>query len=212
MNIFNYEGFANSTLGKVADIVILNFLLIIFSIPIVTIGASVTAAHYAVLKSRRGEGYIWKNFLKSFKENLLQSTILFFLFAIAIALFVLIPLYTAGKISGLAAVVFSVVDIVFLIFVLFTMTWVFPVQARFTGNIGITIRNALFLSFKYILRTLGMLVVSTLPLAFIFYVHAVWFIILLLLGFSLPVYLSVMMYDKVFEQLENQILENSRME
>ena len=55
---------------KVADFIILNFLVLVFSIPVVTIGPALTAMYYVALKEARGEeGYIWRDFWKSFKAN-----------------------------------------------------------------------------------------------------------------------------------------------
>lgn len=47
------------------------------SIPVITIGASLTAVFYAALKMARDEeGYVWKEFFKSFKQNLKQSILI----------------------------------------------------------------------------------------------------------------------------------------
>ena len=55
-------------LGKMADLMILNLLVIFCSIPIITMGASLTAMHYVALKIvRNEEAYITKDFFKSFK-------------------------------------------------------------------------------------------------------------------------------------------------
>ena len=39
---------------KVADFIILNFLVLVFSIPVVTIGPALTAMYYVALKEARG--------------------------------------------------------------------------------------------------------------------------------------------------------------
>ena len=64
-------------LGRVCDIMILNVLLIVFSIPIFTAGAAITAAYsvsYKMVKNE--ESYIIKGFWKAFKENFKQSTVI----------------------------------------------------------------------------------------------------------------------------------------
>ena len=43
------------TLGKLADLMILNILFIVCSIPIFTIGASLTAMYYVTLKMAENE-------------------------------------------------------------------------------------------------------------------------------------------------------------
>jgi len=64
-------------LGKIADLMIVNVLTIICSIPIFTIGPALTAAHYVCLKIvRKEEGYVIKNYFKAFKENFKQATVI----------------------------------------------------------------------------------------------------------------------------------------
>ena len=64
-------------LSKVADIMILNVLFVVFSIPIVTIGASFSAAYYMGFKMvKNEETYIVRGFWKAFKENFKQATIM----------------------------------------------------------------------------------------------------------------------------------------
>ena len=64
-------------LSKLADLIWLNILATICCIPIITIGASLTALHYVVLKMVKDEeGYITRSFFKSFKENFKQATLM----------------------------------------------------------------------------------------------------------------------------------------
>ena len=68
--LFNYDNPVWRFIGKLGDLIILNVLWLITSIPIVTIGASTTALYYVTLKLVRDEdGYTIRSFFKSFKEN-----------------------------------------------------------------------------------------------------------------------------------------------
>ena len=63
-------------LGKIFDLMCLNILWLVCSIPVITVGASTTALYTVVLKMvKNEEGYILKDFLKAFKSNFKQSTI-----------------------------------------------------------------------------------------------------------------------------------------
>ena len=74
--LFDTDNIVWRFLGRVADLVILNFYSFLCSIPIVTIGASWTALYSVTLKAvKNEESYIAKGFLKGFKENFKQSTI-----------------------------------------------------------------------------------------------------------------------------------------
>ena len=64
-------------LNKLGDLMWLNVLTLICCIPIVTIGPSLTAMHYIALKiARNEEGYITRDFFKSFRANLRQGIII----------------------------------------------------------------------------------------------------------------------------------------
>ena len=69
-DFFSMDGTLFRFLSKVADIMILNLLFILCCLPVVTIGAAVTALSYVTLKMKdQEEGYIWKSFFQSFKQN-----------------------------------------------------------------------------------------------------------------------------------------------
>lgn len=208
--MFRYDSGIMSFLGKVADIVILNLLTLLCCIPIVTIGASITAAHYTALKMHRDtDNYVVRNFFRSFKANLLQGILIWILWIVVVALSVFAYLfYPEGGIST----VLKIIMCSMLIFIAMTTMWLFPMQARFSNSIRITIRNAFMFSCRYILRTLGMLVVTATGAALWIFLGAELYWIPLLFGISLPIYLCAMMYSKVFEKLEDQIKEREAAE
>jgi len=75
--LFNLDSPVFSFLNKAADLIWLNILTFICCIPVVTIGASMTALNYVVLKMvRNEEGYITRSYFKSFKQNFKQATVI----------------------------------------------------------------------------------------------------------------------------------------
>ena len=74
-NIFNPDNKIANFLTKIMYLAWLNFLWLLCSLPIVTIGASTTAVYYTAMRmARDDEGYIARDFFHSFKENFLQAT------------------------------------------------------------------------------------------------------------------------------------------
>ena len=70
-NLFNYDNPVWRFIGKFGDLIVLNILWIITSIPIVTIGASTTAMYYVTLKLVRDEdGYTIRSILDHLKRTL----------------------------------------------------------------------------------------------------------------------------------------------
>ena len=75
--LFNMDNKFFTVMGRVADLIMLNVVCLICCLPIVTIGASLTALHYVTLKmARNEESYIIRSFFKSFKQNFKQATII----------------------------------------------------------------------------------------------------------------------------------------
>ncbi len=62
--IFNYDNPVWRFIGKLGDLMILNILWVICSIPIFTMGASTTAVYYVTMKLVRGDdGYTFRNYI-----------------------------------------------------------------------------------------------------------------------------------------------------
>lgn len=206
--IFDLDSPVIQGLNKVADLMWLNLLMLICCIPIFTIGASLTAAHYVALKMRRNEeGYIAKDFFKSFKLNFKQSTLIWIIALLMIAVlsgdYYIIKNSQQVEIAPWVQV--AVMAAGFL--VAFTMTWVFPLQARFENRIMITIKNAFALGILQFPKTLLMIFMAASPL--ILYAISLRTVpIVLLFGLSVPVYVGAMLYNKTFKKLEDKILGN----
>ncbi|PXV95849.1 uncharacterized protein DUF624 [Lachnotalea glycerini] len=72
--IFRLDGVIMNFLSKVSDICIISILWLLCCLPMVTIGASTTAAYYTIVKVvRRQTGTLHQEFVKSFKSNFKDS-------------------------------------------------------------------------------------------------------------------------------------------
>ena len=215
MKGFSYDGPIMSFLSRVADILILNVLTLIFSIPLITIGAATTAAHYTALKMRREEGHVLSCFWKSFKMNLKQSTGIWLIFAVY-GLMSVLSYNIAVQMSGTMGTLVQGVIMATLILAAFLYVWVMPLQARFINSIKGTFKNAFYMAFKHFFCTFLMVLLNAIPvgsLALIFLVIGlrglgIW----LIFGIAAPIYWCAMTYDKVFEKLEEMILEQQQIE
>ncbi|MCR5213007.1 MAG: YesL family protein [Eubacterium sp.] len=75
--MFSYDSTFLRVMTKIADVFIVSVLWIIFSIPIVTLGASTSALYYTVHKVIIGDrGYVTKDFWKQFKDHIKDSIII----------------------------------------------------------------------------------------------------------------------------------------
>ncbi len=87
-NFFNSDSRLMKVLAKLFDIGYLSILFILFCIPIVTIGAALTALYYTTVKViRHDRGYVSHEFWHAFKLNFFPATKLWIVQAV---LFILI--------------------------------------------------------------------------------------------------------------------------
>jgi len=204
---FNSDSPLMRALGRIADLLVLNLLTLLFCLPIITAGASLTACHYIALKMVRGEeSYVIKGFFKSFKQNLKQGTIIWLLLLGVIAILVgdLIILNNMElQYNMLIRVLIMVVGIM----ALFTTTFIFPTLAKFDNTIMRTIKNAFVISVLQLPKTIIMIILNVVPIAMLLVIPLAPFSFLF--GFSAPAYVSAFLYNKFFKKLEDQVYEKN---
>ena len=163
--IFDYDNNFFAGISKVSDTIILNFLFVICSIPIVTIGASTTALYCVSMKSTRDEDvYAVKEFFKQFKQNFKESTIIW-LILLLVASFIGLDFYMCSLMSNdILSTAFKFIFTLISIVIGFIVVYVFPLVARFENSIKNTLMNAVLMSIKHLPYTLIMLVLTLMPL------------------------------------------------
>lgn len=198
---FNIDSPVMHFLGKVADLMILNLVTLVCCLPIVTIGASLTAMHYVLLKMvRNQESYIVRSFFKSFKANFKQATVIWL-----IILLLLVVFAADLRIVNDSAMEFPQV-LKIMLYALFMVTYmivcyVFPVLSRFDNTVVKTIKNALFMAILSFPKTVLMMAVYLLPWAIAYFVVAAVPIVFLF-GISAPAYAAAMLYNGTFKRFE----------
>ncbi len=143
----------------IADIFILHLLWVLFSLPVFTIGASTAALYDASMRRlRTGEGYVSKNFVRAFKANFRQATLIWLgLFAVGFMLFTDIRygLYLHNAVGRM----FLIGAGVLLVPYICVLLYIFPVQAKFENRIFDNLKNALILSLRHFGLTLLLLAI-----------------------------------------------------
>lgn len=189
------------TLSRIADLMILNISFIICCIPIFTIGAALTGMYYVTLKMAAGEeGYIFKAFLKSFKQNFRQSTVIW-LIALAVgailgADFLILTNSTGSLVKVLFVLVLATTLIYLMVFI-----YTFPLLAQFENTITGTLRNAFILAIASFPRTFVMLVITIGSVVLTLWnIYTIMWGLLawILLGFSLVAYINSHFLKKTF--------------
>lgn len=202
--IFDMDSPVMRFLSRMADLMILNVVMTVCCLPIITIGASVTAMHYVMLKLvRKEEGYIVKDFFKSFKQNFKQATIIWLIMLVFI--FVFVGDYLIINYSGIEFpqnMAYVLTGVAMLLFVV--STYIFPVLSHFDNTIKNTIKNGCIMSIMAAPKALLMALFTVAPVLLIFVVPALLPLVLLF-GISFPAYLSAMLYSGTFRKFEPEV-------
>ena len=198
--IFDLDSPFMRVLNRVADLMILNFLMIICCIPIITIGAACTGMHYVLLKIVRGEeGYLVRGFFKSFKQNFRQATILWLIMLLVIAVYIgdfLIFTYSGVKFPTILVIAILGLALVLLM----VAVYVFPVLSRFDNTVKNTIKNAFCMAVLNLPKTIMMALPTVI---WYFWPYAGIFVIIF--GISAPAYASACLYSGIFKKFEPDV-------
>lgn len=129
---------------SIGDVVIISALFLLFCLPIVTIGASVTALYYTVYrKYHKHIDEVSKDFMRSLKDNLKNSTIIHIIYLLYSSL-VGFNIYFA--LNGFGGVKlpdwYIVVSFIPVLPVIFTLPFVYPLLARFSNGLKGTVTNS----------------------------------------------------------------------
>ena len=199
----NFEGPFMRALDIIANLLVLNFLALICSLPVFTFGASYTALHKQLYRMRTDEdGYIVRDFFKEFKNNFKQSTAVW-LVILAIGLVLGIDIFIFME-KGLEFAAYYKIAIYALCFTLcLCVVYVFPILARYETTGKNAIKNALAMAFYAFFKSILMVAVTIAPwVAAVFIPN--FLLIDLLFGISLPAYICVFLYNKTFKAFEEK--------
>ena len=185
-------------LNRIADLVGLNLLAILFCIPIITIGASITAVYGCIFRiQEKREGYLTKDFWKLFKECFRSSTIIY-LVGVAVVAMLYLDYQIFATDSRLDILQVLVVAGGILVAEIFT--YAFPMESYFENSLKATVKNALLLGISNIPYTLLMLGINVFPfflVARIPVTFGMWFLI----GISGVAWINSFFLKKIFSKV-----------
>ena len=190
-------------LTKVADLLILNVITLLLCIPVITTGASLTAMFSVLLKMiRKEEPSVVKAFMASFKENFLQSTIIWLIMLVVYAFIGFdIYLFLKDTEGTMFPQILRVGLLTVTVVLSFVSVYVFPLQCRFRNPIGKTIKNALFVSISSFPKTIAIIAIYV--IAVLIYSSFIQiFPLVILLGITVPAYFAAMIIQTIFRKFE----------
>lgn len=195
-------------LSKICDMVCLNVLWLICSIPIVTIGASTTALYTIMLKMvKNEEGYIFRGFFKAFKANFKQSTIIWII-VLLLGIVCWVDFRLAAVMPAMAGFFMRSVFLLIAFILLSVTIYAFALTARYENSIRATFRNALILTVAKLPYTLlmaavtvGAVIASLWNSVTLMFAIPLWFLI----GGSLIAWINSFLLRRVFLVFDDSI-------
>lgn len=152
MKFFSVDSPFYRFIVKFFDVIKLNFMWLLFSLPIITIGASTVAAMSVALKMvDEEEGYICRSFVKAFKENWKQGMVLGMISIVAIyAVYLDFQLFEVVEGNP---IMFLIIGMVSCFVVIMCLIYAYPLMARYENTLIRTIQNSYRIGRKYFGRT-----------------------------------------------------------
>jgi uncharacterized membrane protein YesL len=141
-----------------------NLMFVVFSLPVFTIGAGLTALYHVMFRTLRSGGVVnpFKEFWKGFKTNFRQATISWLVF-VFITGFLTVDLQICAQATGpvrhLRFAIYAIMAAV-----IFLYLYLLPTMAAFEDTIPHLIRNAIYFIAKKPLRFLVIAFFDIFPL------------------------------------------------
>ncbi len=188
-------------MGSLGDWMILNVLFVLTCLPVLTIGMSLTAMYKVALRRARGESrYAAREFFQACREEWKQSTALWLLFLVTggILLFDILYGRNLGKVLNIGIGILTALWG-------FTISYAFPLQARFQNSIRHTLTNALALAFRNLPATAAMAALNSIPALCVaageFYTR-IAMPFFCVAGFSCIVRINSLMLTRIFQKIQ----------
>lgn len=157
--------------GKLADLMILSSLWILFSLPVVTIGASSAALYYAINRrfTNKSEA-VASDFMHSFRQNWKQGIILTLIYLGYGGLLAFDTYAARNGFNGTTLPeIYEQVAYVLILPVAFTLPFVFAYLSRFDNKVKDILRHSFFFCATHLFHTIAILLLMLLSGAAMFF-------------------------------------------
>ena len=200
MKFFGIDSPLYKFMTTILNVFLLSFCVIVGSIPIVTLGASIVAGFDVGLKMvANEEGYIVRQFIKAYRNNLKQG--------IPLGLIVLLCTYVIyldieiiRKVENVSifAIMFMMVSAAVFTF---TLLYAFALTARYENTLMRILKNSFRISMKFFVRTLALVFLLVVEvLAFMWNYTTIF--IGIILGPALMILTVCLFARPIFKKLE----------
>ena len=204
MNIFRYDSPLMQLLTRAADLIWLNILVLICSIPVFTFGASLSAMETVIYKILHNEDVlVTKEFFKAFGRNFKQATVIW-LIILVIESALAYNFYYSRQIGTSVSEAMKTAAAVLFVLVYAFMLYIFPLQAHYINKTKDIFKNAGILLIVHPIRSIIMLAVQALfiGLGVLIFFDYRFIPLLVAFGISFPWYVCACLHMPVFDKLD----------
>lgn len=195
---FDMDNPVMRALSIMADLLVLNLLTLLCSLPVITAGAALSALTEACLRLVRNEdSTLAKDYFRAFKANFKMGTLLWLLLLAAAAILYFDYLAALTFVPQLRAGIIAIALIVLAI-----AMYAFGLLTRYENSFLGTLKNAAKLAVGFFPRTVLMLVFAVSMWLLCIHFYKFGSLILLLLGLALPAYVCAIVLNDVFHKIE----------
>ena len=151
-------------LSRLGDLIALNLLFVVTCVPLVTVGAALSAMYSVLFQMlREEETRVLRTYWKAFKQNFKPSLPLWLPMA-AIAVLLVVNNILLQNMSGNLVGFFSIVVMIALVLYLCVFSYLFPMLALFENTTKDYFKKSLFFSISHFPATLAICLIQILPI------------------------------------------------
>lgn len=155
-------------INYLANIILINLLFIVFSLPIFTIGAAYSSMLAMAKEIADGNTSVISRFFLYFKDHFKQSSKCW-LCMLPVLLFLLLELYLLLSVKIEVPTILFVGLLIVFIFILGYIPWVFIQTLYFECNVAQQLKNGFLLMLGYAPQTALMILLGAFPIALFIY-------------------------------------------
>lgn len=162
MKKLNVENPFFEFMGRIGDVMAVNVLFLVFSIPVVTIGASYTALYQTLREIQEGKT-VWKSFWAAWR-GALKHSIPVWIFLLVCGAILVFDILFLGRFDGSGFwKIVGVVTWAFLLLWSMVFCYLFPVVLQEGGRGKEMLGKSLFLAVQNLPCTMPMVVLNSIP-------------------------------------------------
>ncbi|SHK00638.1 YesL family protein [Hespellia stercorisuis] len=203
-NIFNMDGPVFTLLSKAADILILNIMFLVTCVPIITIGAGLTALYATAMKCIcRGEGYVFKTFLKEFTSHFKHSTLSYLLVAAAYMILYVDFRFVSAMPSTAVSWILSIVVCSVVLLLSMMVSYLFAYIAVADTTMKEIFKNSMIISIARLPFTVLMIALNLAPVIMVLvsgYIYVQVMAFYFLAGFAVVASVNSLLLNKTFKK------------